>query len=254
VIVTACARADATVSPVDHAALCYTVGQKKATMERMPRARRTPPHEYHAFGLTILTPSHPAVRRVQHDLPRPVLHGHKVWPTSFVLLDYLHRCGVPPGARVLDLGCGWGLVGIACAKTFQAQVTGADADAAVFPYLQLHAQRNGVQIATRHGTFADLTPQDLAGFDLIVGTEICFAEDLVDPLYQVVRASVAAGVAEILVADPGRPPFDDLCARCVPQGDAEVLTWTTPTPRAETGRILRVVSDAARRASRPWGA
>jgi SAM-dependent methyltransferase len=179
-----------------------------------------------------------------------------------VLIDYLFQRGVSPQARVLDLGCGWGLVGIFCAKTFQAQVTGLDADAAVFPYLQLHAQRNGVPLATRHGTFADLTPQDLAVFELIVGADICFWEDLVDPLYQLVRHGVAAGVPEILVADPGRPPFDELCARCVPQGDAEVLTWALTTPVAESGRILRVVSAASsgtrkgrsHRPSRPaWG-
>ena len=150
-----------------------------------------------------------------------------------------------PRARVLELGCGWGLVGIACAKTFQAQVTGLDADTAVFPYLQLHARRNGVHIATRHGTFADLGPQELAAFDLIVGADICFWEELVDPLYQLVRHGVAAGVAEILVADPGRPPFDDLCARCVQQGDAEVLAWAMTTPVAESGRILRVVGAVA---------
>ena len=208
------------------------------------RKRRTPPQERHAFGLTMLAPSHPEVRRLQHDAARPSLHGHKVWPTSFVLMDYLHQRGVPPRARVLELGCGWGLVGIACAKTFQAQVTGLDADTAVFPYLQLHAQRNGVHIATRHGTFADLAPQDLAAFDLIVGADICFWEELVDPLYQLVRHGIAVGVAEILVADPGRPPFDELCARCVQQGDAEVLDWAMTTPVAESGRILRVVGTA----------
>jgi predicted nicotinamide N-methyase len=146
---------------------------------------------------------------------------------------------------VLELGCGWGLVGIACAKTFQAQVTALDADAAVFPYLQLHAARNGVHLATRQGTFAELTPQDLAAFELIVGADICFWEDLVDPLYQLVQHGVAAGVAEILVADPSRPPFDELCARCVPQGDAEVFTWTMTTPVTETGRMLRVVGRGA---------
>jgi predicted nicotinamide N-methyase len=147
---------------------------------------------------------------------------------------------VAPQARVLDLGCGWGLVGIACAKTFQAQVTGLDADAAVFPYLQLHAQHNRVHLATRHGTFADLTRHELAAFELIVGADICFWEELVAPLHQLVRHAVAAGVAEILVADPGRPPFDELCARCLEQGDAEVLTWATTTPTRESGRILRV--------------
>src|SRR5215831_5680589 len=136
--------------------------------------RRTPPQERHAFGLTILSPSHPEVRRLQHAAARPSLHGHKIWPTSWVLIDYLHQRGLPPRARVLDLGCGWGLVGIACAQRFQAQVTGLDADAAVFPYLQLHAARNGVHIATWHGSFADLTPPDLAAFELIVGADICF--------------------------------------------------------------------------------
>ena len=212
--------------------------------------RRTLPQERHAFGLTILAPSHPEVRRLQHDAVQPSLHGHKVWPSSWVLMDYLHQRGVPPRAHVLELGCGWGLVGIACAKLFQAQVTGLDADAAVFPYLQLHAQRNGVHIATRHGSFADLTPPDLAAFELIVGADICFWEDLVDPLDRLVRHGVAAGVAEILVADPGRPPFDELCARCLQQGDAEVLTWAMTTPVKESGRILRVIGAAAAAACR----
>ena len=100
-------------------------------------AAAPPLKERHVFGLTMLSSSHPEVRRLQHAAARPSLHGQKVWPTSFVLLlDYLQQRGVSPQARVLELGCGWGLVGIACAKTFQAQVTGLDADAAVFPYLQ----------------------------------------------------------------------------------------------------------------------
>jgi predicted nicotinamide N-methyase len=197
------------------------------------------------MGLTILSPSHPDVQRLQRDTAPPSLHGHKVWPTSFVLLDYLHQRGVAPQTRVLELGCGWGLVGIACAKTFQAQVTGLDADAAVFPYLQLHAQRNGVHLATRHGTFADFTPHELAAFELIVGADICFWEELVDPLYQLVRQGVAAGVADILLADPGRSPFDVLCARCLQHGDAEVVAWATTTPVKESGHILRVVGAAA---------
>ncbi len=72
--------------------------------------RPTPPQEHQAYGLTILHPNHPEVRRLQHDAARPALHGHKVWPTSFVLIDYLHQRGVPPpGLRVgsqLRLGAG----------------------------------------------------------------------------------------------------------------------------------------------------
>lgn len=219
----------------------------------MPKRLQRPakPQERQVFGLTILYPRHPAVRRLQHDVAPPSLHGQKVWPTSFLLMDYLRKRGVAPGTRVLDLGCGWGLVGIYCAKTFQAQVTGLDADAAVFPYLQLHAQRNGVDIATRHCAFAQLTPSELAAFDLIVGVDICFWDELVEPLYQLMRHGIAAGVAEILLADPSRPPFDDLCARCVSQGNAEVLVWEMTRPVVESGRILRV---EGRRGSAQLGA
>jgi predicted nicotinamide N-methyase len=205
--------------------------------------RRTPPQERHAFGLTMLSSSHPEVRHLQHTAARPSLHGQKVWPTTFVLLDYLHQRGVSPQTRMLDLGCGWGLVGMACAKTFQAQVTGLDADAAVFPYLQLHAQRNGVHMATRQGTFADLVPQELAAFDLIVGADNLLLGGTRGPLVPAGASQRAVGVAEILVADPGRPPFDELCGRCMQHGDAEVLAWATTAPVRERGRILRVVGD-----------
>src|SRR5262245_31939756 len=208
------------------------------------RKRRTNTQERQAFGLTILYPGHPEVRHLQREAVRPSIHGQKVWPTSFLLMDYLQQRGVTPQARVLELGCGWGLVGIYCAKTFQAQVTGLDADAAVFPYLQLHARHNGVHITTRQGTFAHFPHYELAAFDLLVGTDICFWDELVVPLYELVWHGVAAGVAEILLADPGRPPFDELCARCTQRGKAEVLAWEMTTPVAESGRILRVVGNA----------
>jgi hypothetical protein len=79
-------------------------------------------------------------------------------------------------------------------------------------------------------------------------------------LYQLIRHGVAAGVADILVADPGRPPFDELCARCLQHGDAAVLTWATTSPARESGRILRVIGAAEAAAGREpcgegmWGA
>ena len=110
------------------------------------KQRKQPP-----FGLTILPTNHPDVQRIQHEAARPSLYGQKVWRASFLLMDYLQRRGLPAHARVLEVGCGWGLVGIYCAKTFNADVTGLDADAAVFPYLTLHAQLNGVHIQTQIG-------------------------------------------------------------------------------------------------------
>jgi hypothetical protein len=67
------------------------------------RQRRTPPPERSVWGLTILSPSHPEVRRLRQAAVQPTLHGHKIWPTSLVLLDYLHQRGLPPQTRVLEL-------------------------------------------------------------------------------------------------------------------------------------------------------
>jgi predicted nicotinamide N-methyase len=202
--------------------------------------RYTRKQERQAFGLTMLHTSHPEVRRLQHEAARPSLHGQKVWRASFLLMDYLQQRRLTTPARVVELGCGWGLVGIYCAKTFNAYVTGFDADAAVFPYLMLHAQLNGVHIQTRQRSFEHIQPQDLVACDLMVGADICFWDELIDPLYHLVQHGIAAGVAEILLADPGRPPFDDLCARCVQQGAAEVLDWEITKPVATSGLILRV--------------
>lgn len=207
-----------------------------------PKLRKNT-QEQRAFGLTVLRTTHPEVRRIRREASQPTLHGQKVWSSSFLLIDYLQQRGVNTGARVLELGCGWGLVGIYCAKTFNAHVTELDADAAVFPYLQLHAQRNGVNVTTRKCTFQHINTQDLTAFDLIVGTDICFWDELVDPLYHLVRHSVEAGVEEILVADPGRPPFDELCARCEKQYDAKVIDWDMTKPVSAGGRILRVVGN-----------
>lgn len=200
--------------------------------------------ERHVFGITVLDASHPEVRRLRREGAEPSLHGQKVWRSSFLLMDYLERHGLDTRARVLELGCGWGLVGIYCAKMFGACVTGLDADAAVFPYLDLHAQHNGVHIDTRQMAFEHLQPEELGTFDLLVGADICFWDELVDPLYHLVRHSVKAGVQEILVADPGRPPFDDLCARCEKSYNAQVHYWETTTPFSTSGRILRVLGDA----------
>ena len=206
--------------------------------------RNTRKLERQAFGLTILDPGHPAVRQLRQQEAPPSLHGHKIWRASFVLLDYLHRHSLKAGTRVLELGCGWGLVGLYCAKRFNAEVTALDADAAVFPYLQLHARLNGVHIETRELAFADFPLDALATYDLMVGADICFWDELITPLYHLVSHAMTQGVAEILVADPDRPPFDELCARCAATYNTEVFDWEVQQPVTASGRILRMVSNA----------
>jgi 16S rRNA (guanine1207-N2)-methyltransferase len=52
------------------------------------------------------------------------------------------------GAKMLDLGCGWGLIGIAAAKVYGVSVTFADINKNALEYAKINAAKNGVS-----GTF-----------------------------------------------------------------------------------------------------
>jgi len=196
--------------------------------------------ERHAFGVSILKASHPRVRALKQD-HEPDIHGHKFWASSYLIMDYLSRQGLPAKARVTEVGCVWGLAGIYCARSHGARVTGIDADPKVFPYMHLHAEVNEVSVKTRIARFEDLKKKQLADQDLILGADICFWDSMIDPLYKVIEKSINAGVQQVIVADPGRPPFDEVCGRCERELDAEVKEWSCDEPRA-SGWLLIVGS------------
>jgi len=89
-------------------------------------------------------------------------------------MDFLKRCAMPSGSHVMELGCGWGLAGIYCAKTFGAVVTSVDIDPEVFHYLHRHSEINDVEIATMNLGFEDLTRKHLKGMKVLIGADICF--------------------------------------------------------------------------------
>jgi predicted nicotinamide N-methyase len=164
-------------------------------------------------GVRALRSAHPEVRRLKRAAADPSLHGNKVWHSSFALIDYLHRNPLPRGARVIDVGCGWGLTGVWLAKTQGARVLSIDADAAVEPYLQLQARINGVAVEFRERRFEQLDRRLLAGADLLIGSDICFWDEMVEPLYRLLRRAGQAGVGKAIIGDPGRPPFWALSER-----------------------------------------
>lgn len=64
----------------------------------------------------------------------------EIWPASLAVAQLLARKGGLSGCRVLDLGCGLGVPGIAAAS-FGAQVTFADREAAALDFAQWNAAR-----------------------------------------------------------------------------------------------------------------
>jgi len=192
-----------------------------------------------AFGLHILSSQHKDIRRLRKAQGIAELHGNKLWKSSYVLMDYLHEFPLQEHSRVLELGCGWGLGSIFCAKHFGADAVALDADESVFPFLELHADINKVSVNTYCGRFEDISEEDLSGFDAVIGADICFWDELQQPLTQLIERALAAEVGRIILADPGRPPFRAMAEQLnelVP--DSTYSDWDVPEPHNAWGLIL----------------
>ena len=202
----------------------------------MTRASRT---YIKAYGVRHLLSRHPEVRKIKR-ISKPSSHGNKLWRSSWLLMEYFYRRGLPSGSRVMEIGCGWGLAGIYCAKNHGAIVTGVDLDSEVFPFLELHSEANGVEVSTMNQTFEGLKTTDLSKFDVIIGADICFWDSLVDPLRKLILRALRAGVRLVLIADPGRSPFEELAGYFVDKSGATIRDLTAQRPRRTQGRILEI--------------
>ncbi len=202
------------------------MSKKKARTERRFR------------GVIMPTGSHPDIRRVKRQGHYPSIHGTKLWKSSCLIIDYLNRNRPEHADSVIDVGCGWGASGIWCAKKLGANVTSMDADPAVFPFLDVAAQLNGVSTTPLVSRFEKLTTRQLSRFDMLIATDICFWDELVDPVYKMVNRAVKAGVKHILIADPERPTFHEMAERCVKKHCAELIEWETRSPIKARGAIM----------------
>ena len=193
-----------------------------------------------AFGVKILNSNHKEVRRLKREGHVAELHGNKFWNSSFLIMDYLKKNPLKKKVRVLEIGCGWGLLGIYCARQFDAKVTGIDADENVLPYLKLHADMNGVAMKGEKMSFQQLTTTKLKEFDVILGADICYWDEMTGILYNLIGRAKKAGVKTIMIADPCRPPFTDLVEKCKKKYDVTVEEKWLKRPVNASGEILIV--------------
>jgi hypothetical protein len=190
-------------------------------------------------GLQFPTKHHPALRKLlSRSSLQPEIHGDKVWFSSYFIMDWLERYPLPDKAKVMEIGCGWGPLGIYCAKNFGGRVTAVDADKYVFPFVDLHARLNGVKIMHKVCRYENLKSDLLAQQDLVAGGDICFWDELVDPLQKLITRAVDAGVPRILIGDPGRPPFLRLARRCRKLFGSRLKSMETTTPRPYDGYLM----------------
>ncbi|MDF1630376.1 MAG: class I SAM-dependent methyltransferase [Alcanivoracaceae bacterium] len=204
------------------------------------RIARNDTRAIHSRSIVALKPSHPLIRKLKRDLPTPSIHGDKVWDSSWLLMDELRRNPPPKKGTLMDLGCGWGPLSVYAAKKLKQQVIAVDADDGVFPYLQLHAQLNGVTIETRQRRFEKLKRSDLEGVQTLAGADICFWDELTPVLFKLIRRSLKAGVERVIIADPGRDPFYQLAERCEKAFNARVVERKTSKPKIALADLLIV--------------
>ncbi|TVZ38856.1 putative nicotinamide N-methyase [Alteromonadaceae bacterium 2753L.S.0a.02] len=202
-----------------------------------------PQYERRAYGLKIQQNGHPDIKRIRKLSGVPHIHGNKVWKSSLLLMDYLKE--YPPEItrnrkklKVLEIGCGWGLTGIYCAKKFNAKVTGLDADDTVFPYLEHHAAINDVSVTTWKCRYEKVRSEDLEKFDLVIGADICFWDEMVKPLYNLVRRASKVDGLRVVLADPGRPTFTEMAEKAQSKLGAYLDAWSVPHPHNASGWIM----------------
>lgn len=104
------------------------------------------------------------------------------------------------GRRLLDLGCGSGLVGIAAMKAGAASVTAADTDTNAIAALGLNAALNGVEITAIH---ADIIGSPPPPVDLVAVGDLFYERGLGRRVAAFLDRCLAAGIA-VLVGDPYR--------------------------------------------------
>lgn len=190
-------------------------------------------------GLKIYPAEHPKMKNLLESAEdAPEIHGDKVWCSSYYIMDYLIENPPAKKSSVMEIGCGWGLLAIFCAKKFKSSVIAVDADKYVFPFLDIHAEKNGVTVENKVCRYENLSIKLLTQQDLIVGGDICFWDELIEPLMTLIEKTLGENNAKIILADPGRSPFLKLAKQCKKKFNAELIDVKITHPSEEEGYLL----------------
>lgn len=123
------------------------------------------------------------------------------WAGGLALARHiLDRPETVRGRRVLDLGAGSGLVGIAAARAGASRVIAAEIDRNGIAAIGLNAELNGVTIATIGEDIIAGPPPEV---DVVAVGDLFYAPDLAERVTAFLDRCLGAGI-EVLVGDPGR--------------------------------------------------
>jgi predicted nicotinamide N-methyase len=143
-------------------------------------------------------------RLAEADADLPLPYWAFTWGGGLALARHvLDHPETVAGRRVVDLGCGSGIVGIAAAKAGARDVLCADIDKYAIVATQLNAARNDVSVST---LCADLTTGAPPAVDLVLVGDLFYEPDLADRVTTFLDRGLAARI-DVLVGDPYRSPL-----------------------------------------------
>jgi len=126
------------------------------------------------------------------------------WAGGTVLARYiLDRPDTVTGRRVIDLGTGSGIVGIAAAKCGASHVSAVDVDPIAVVAATLNAQANDARM---HVLCTDILDDPVPDADIVLVSDLFYADDLARRVLPFVQRCRDAGL-DVLIGDPGRVPL-----------------------------------------------
>lgn len=144
---------------------------------------------------------HPAVRRAFSG-EQYIPYWADLWPSARVLADHLLGGGWPVGTRMLELGCGLGLPGVAALAT-GLDVTFSDFDPTALEFAARNAELNGFQHFKT--LVLDIRVPPRRKFPLILAADVLYESSLVEPLVVLLEKMLSPGGTCLLV-DQDRDP------------------------------------------------
>jgi ETFB lysine methyltransferase len=138
----------------------------------------------------------------------------KLWPAAPLLAAAIVRNPPPRGMRVLELGCGSGLVGIA-ALACGMSVTFSDYVPLAVELAVHNAARNGFLHVK--GMVLDWRQPQEERFNFIVAADVTYDRMNLPPLLNVVERMLVVG-GEAWFGDAGRSPAEDFCEQARGRG------------------------------------